>query len=395
MNDNKNKMTVYFHMDCLLHDTGTGLFDGPGSNLLTVWENHPESVERYSNMLSILKKGPIAPYLNWQSGRHASKNEILMFHAPEYIQAVANAERDGLKFFAPATKISRGTSDAAYASAGTTLSAVTSLLEKLNHIAYALIRPPGHHASRNQADGYCFFNNAALAASQALKFGLKRIAILDLDVHHGNGTQEGFYKQKEVLTISVHMAHGPWGVSHPQTGKTDEIGAGEGEGYNMNIPLPLGTGDHGYSTAFDQLVIPALTSYCPELIIVPLGLDANQFDPNGRQTLSMEGFRTLGKKIRNISRKISDDRLLIVQEGGYSVGYTAFCLHAFMEGILETGALLEDPCAYLPENSKCAQQTINEAKSFFEPYWQNYKALSQKEFHQLIKNYVFSGNRFY
>lgn len=141
--------------------------------------------------------------------------------------------------------------------------------------SYALVRPPGHHAQPNQADGYCFLNNAGLAVQSALNSGCGKVAVIDIDVRYGNGTAEGFYHSNKVLTISLHMNHGSWGPSHPQSGTVDELGEGDGFGYNLNIPLPNGTGDKGYDCAMKELVVPAIDKFKPDMIVLVVGQDSS------------------------------------------------------------------------------------------------------------------------
>jgi acetoin utilization deacetylase AcuC-like enzyme len=142
-------------------------------------------------------------------------------------------------------------------------------------LSYALVRPPGHHAQPTQADGYYFLNNAGLAVQLAVESGCKRVAVVDIDVHYGNGTAEGFYERDDVLTISLHMNHGSWGPSHLQTGLHDEVGRGKGLGFNLNVPLPNGTGDKGYEHAMHELVVPAISKFMPEMILLVIGQDSS------------------------------------------------------------------------------------------------------------------------
>ncbi|CAA0841338.1 Histone deacetylase 8 [Striga hermonthica] len=216
------------------------------------------------------------------------------------------------------------------------------ILDGHSRIAYALVRPPGHHAQPSQADGYCFLNNAGLAVQSALSSGLVRKAvIIDIDVHYGNGTAEGFYKSDKVLTVSIHMNHGSWGSSHPQTGMMSELGEGEGFGYNLNVPLPNGTGDKGYVYAMNELVVPAVDKFGPDMMVFVIGQDSSAFDPNGRQCLTMEGYRKIGLIIRELADKHCGGRVLIVQEGGYHMTYSAYCLHATLEELQAPGTKLK------------------------------------------------------
>ena len=177
--------------------------------------------------------------------------------------------------FCTGTFLNPGSWDAALLAAGTTLSAMKHILDRCGKIAYALVRPPGHHAQPTQADGYCFLNNAGLAVQLALDSGCQKVVVIDIDVHYGNGTAEGFYRSNKVLTISLHMNHGTWGPSHRQNGSVDELGEGEGFGYNMNIPLPNGTGDSGYVHAMTKLVLPAVEKFEPDMIVWVVGQDSS------------------------------------------------------------------------------------------------------------------------
>ena len=149
-------------------------------------------------------------------------------------------------------------------------------------IAFCLVRPPGHHASRSSCDGYCFVNNAVLAA-QTLAAAGHRVAVIDFDVHHGNGTQSIFYERADVLCVSMHMNQGAWdeGTAHPETGGADEVGAGDGIGFNLNVPLDMGSADAAHLAAFQEIVVPEVDAFKPTFIVVACGVDGSQMDPNG------------------------------------------------------------------------------------------------------------------
>ncbi|KAA8549954.1 hypothetical protein F0562_001638 [Nyssa sinensis] len=361
-----DRIHVFWHEGMLDHNTGTGVFDtGMNPGFLDVLEKHPENSDRVKNMLSILKRGPISPFISWHLGRPAVLSELFSFHTPEYVNELVEADRDGGKVVCSGTFLNPGSWDAALLAAGTTLSAMKHVLDGCGKISYALIRPPGHHAQPTQADGYCLLNNAGLAVQLALDSGCKKVAVVDIDVHYGNGTAEGFYHSDKVLTISLHMNHGSWGPSHPHNGTVDELGDGEGCGYNLNIPLPNGTGDRGYKYAIIELVVPAVQKFEPDVMVFVVGQDSSAFDPNGRQCLTMEGYREIGKIIRSLADKHSDGRLLIVQEGGYHVTYSAYCLHATLEGVLDLShPLLSDPIAYYPEDEAFSVEVIGSIKQY-------------------------------
>jgi acetoin utilization deacetylase AcuC-like enzyme len=214
------------------------------------------------------------------------------------------------------------------------------------------------------------FSNTALAAETAIRRGVERVAIIDWDVHHGNGTQECFYDRGDVLSCSLHMPHGSWGPAHPQTGSTLEAGIDDGAGYNLNIELAYGSGDTAYAAAMQRVVFPILDHFRPGLILIAVGQDASQFDPNGRQCLSMEGFRRLGELARELADRHCDGRLALIQEGGYGRSYSALCMHATLEGVLATGPLLEDPMGYLPDDETRGDAGIAAARGSMRRYWQ-------------------------
>ena len=331
----------------LKHDPGRGCYEYEASPLIEIDEPHPETADRLINIRSILERGEIAGRLARCEGRHATREEVARFHGPGYIDEVLAAEaRAPVRIDGSGTVVNRGTTDAALAAAGTTLEALGAVLAGDCAAAYAMVRPPGHHAGRETADGSCIFNNVAIAVETALERGLKKVAVIDWDVHHGNGTQSGFYDRSDVLTLSLHMPLGAWGKNHPETGAIDELGEGAGTGFNRNIPLPYGSGDRAYAEAMERLVRPAVRQFEPDLIVVACGQDANQFDPNGRNLLSMTGFRDLGRAVRELAGELCGGRLLLCQEGGYALTYTAFCMYAIAEGILGVEDPMADPLAY-------------------------------------------------
>ena len=343
----KSQLAVFWHPDVLKHDPGRGCYEYEASPLMEVDEPHPETPERIINIRSILQRGDISGQIDWRDGRHATKDEIARFHTAAYIDEVIVAEKNApVRLDGSGTVVNPGSVDAALAAAGTTLEALDAVLAARYLAAYAVVRPPGHHAARTMADGNCIFNNLAIAVESALAAGCARVAVIDWDVHHGNGTQSGFYDRADVLTISMHMPLGAWGPNHPELGTVEEIGTGDGTGRNFNIPLPYGTGDQAYAETMRELVCPAVQAFEPDLIVVACGQDANQFDPNGRNLLSMAGFRELGAIARELAAELCDGRLLLCQEGGYAITYTGFCMYAVAEGILGVAEPMQDPLAY-------------------------------------------------
>ena len=342
----QTELAVFWHPDVLKHDPGSGCYEYEASPLMEVDEPHPETPERIINIRSILQRGDIRDRIRWLDGRHATREEIALFHTAAYIDEVIEAEKNAtVRLDGSGTVVNPGTLDAVFAAAGTTLEALNAVLND-NIAAYALVRPPGHHAARGMADGNCIFNNLAIAVEAAMAAGCRKVAVIDWDVHHGNGTQSGFYDRPDVLTISMHMPLGAWSENHPEEGTVEEIGAGAGMGYNLNIPLPYGSGDQAYANAMDTIVVPAVREFGPDLIVIANGQDGNQFDPNGRNLLSMTGFREFGRVARQLADALCGGRLLLCQEGGYAITYTGFCMYAVAEGILGVEQPMEDPLAY-------------------------------------------------
>ena len=294
-----SELAVFWHDDVLLHDTGAGLFETGPNELLDEPELHPENDVRIRNMRSLLTRGPLAPHLDWRDGRHATEAELALVHDPAYVTSIKRQmAAGGGRLEDGYTVISEHSWRAATAAAGTALAAADAVLEGDTRVSLALVRPPGHHAQPAVADGYCFFNNAALAAERARRAGIERVAVVDWDVHHGNGTQECFYDRRDVLTVSLHMRTGLWSPTHVQTGSPEEVGRDAGQGFNVNVELPVGSGDQAYELAMRRIVAPVLEQFRPGLIVGAGGQDASGFDPNGRQNVSMDGFRAIGAAAR-------------------------------------------------------------------------------------------------
>ena len=233
------------------------------------------------------------------------------------------------------TVVSAGTWPAALSSAGTAIAAVEAVLDGDCLRSYALVRPPGHHAQPARTDGYCMFSNTALAAETALRRGVERVAIIDWDVHHGNGTQECFYDRGDVLSCSLHMPHGSWGAgAPPDRHRRSRPGSATAPGTTSTSSWPTAAATPPTRPPMQRVVAPILDRFRPGLILIAAGQDASQFDPNGRQCLSMNGFRRLGELARELADRHCDGRLALIQEGGYGRSYSALCMHATLEGVL-------------------------------------------------------------
>ncbi len=357
------RMAIFHDARVLAHATGDGFFEAPPSPLLPIIERHPENRERIENMAAVLRDGPLADALDWRTAEAATREDLERLHDEAYIDELAAIPRDATRAFSSTTIFGPDSFDVCCLAAGLAAAAAEHVHRGDGRLAYALVRPPGHHAQPAMADGYCFFNNIGVAIERLRAQGLGRAAVIDWDVHHGNGTQACYYADPDVLTISLHMPHGAWGETHPQTGDLDETGAGAGQGRNLNIPMPYGSGDIAYARVFDEIVAPAVRAHAPEILFIAAGQDANQFDPNGRQLLTMRGFHELGRKARALADACCDGRLVLVQEGGYQLSYAAYCLYATLAGVLDRELELSDPLAYLREDTRAVDALVAELKT--------------------------------
>lgn len=357
-----DRLAVFFDSCVFEHDTGEGFFEAKASPYLPVIETHPENGGRLRNMHGVLQHGPIAAVLDWYQSEAADYSDLKRFHTAAYIDELAAIPKTDSRAFSSTTIFGPGSFDICRKASGLAIAAASHVYLGNGKLAYALIRPPGHHAQPDKADGYCFFNNIGVAIEKLRSRGLKRAAVIDWDVHHGNGTQEGFYQDPDILTISLHMNHGPWGETHPQTGGIDETGSGRGLGKNLNIPMLYGAGDMAYTRVFDEIIRPVVKAHETEVLFIAAGQDANQFDPNGRQLLTMNGFYELGNRARMLADECCNGKLVLVQEGGYAISYAAYCLHATLEGVLKRPLELPDPLAYMQENTDSLDDFISRLK---------------------------------
>ena len=244
--------------------------------------------------------------------------------------------------------------------AGGVIAAGNAILDGRVKNAYALVRPCGHHAEDDRGRGFCIFSNVAIAAKEfLLRKSINRIAIVDWDVHHGNGTESAFYEDSSVLTISLHEDS----LYPYNTGGIDDQGSGEGFGFNINVPLPPGSGGGAYRMAFESIVIPALDRFKPDMILIANGLDASTWDPLGHMMLLSHHYRFMTERLVEASERLCGGRLLAVHEGGYSAGYVPFCGIAIMEalsgedsGVIDPFSKYESAWQDLQDNQKAALQ---------------------------------------
>lgn len=276
---------------------------------------HPERPERLKVIQKMLHESGLLQKCVSLETREATEEEIARVHTKELIEQVKNTAKRDSTYLDADTHASRHSWEAAKLAAGGLLMATDELLAGKLEEAFAFPRPPGHHAERDHAMGFCLFNNVAIAADYALqKYKLKKILILDFDVHHGNGTQHIFEERSDVFYISTHQY--PF---YPGTGAASEKGRGQGEGYTLNIPLRAGSDDEIYHHSFTEFIEPVVTTYNPDFLIVSAGFDAHERDPLGGMEVSKQGFKAMAESIEKMKKACGNIPVLYALEGGYDL----------------------------------------------------------------------------
>ncbi len=263
----------------------------------------------------------------------APDDAIIRVHEPRLLDDLeAIADRGGGWIDAD-TMVGSDSLDVARLAAGAAIAAVDAVLDGPSRRAFVIARPPGHHATPSRSMGFCLLNTGAIAAEHALHRGFIRVAILDWDVHHGNGTQEAFYERSNVLYVSLHRA--PF---YPGTGASWETGAGAGKGLTLNIPLLAGSGDVTYLHQWEGVVVPAIDAFAPELLLVSTGYDAHTDDPLGGMTVTKDGFGAFTRLAIELANRLCGGRLVLILEGGYDPPALACCVADAIE-ILDAGSI--------------------------------------------------------
>ncbi len=301
----------------LAHDTGPG---------------HPEQPARYSAVMDRLHFTGLFDFLPHIDPRLATVEQLALVHTPAYI---ALAEREVKQHHEQLstgdTSISEESFDAALRAAGCVLAATDAVLQATVNNAFCVVRPPGHHASQARGMGFCLFNNVAVAARYAqAQYGLERIAIIDWDVHHGNGTQDVFYEDPSVLFFSTHQH--PW---YPGTGIASETGVGDGVGTTINCPFPAGAGRREILGAFQQVLLPKVKEFRPELIFISAGFDSRVNDPLGQFLLTDEDFVDLTRVLLEAAHQHAGGRVVSLLEGGYNLSGLASASAAHVRALCD------------------------------------------------------------
>jgi len=347
---------IVFSPVCLLHKAG---------------EYHPESPARLrlimrgiedSNLLENERIALIEP-------RAASLHDLRMAHSVQYIKMIRDICKcgGGLLDEETGTAISQGSFLAASFAAGGAIRAVEFVMKGRLKNAFVLCRPPGHHAGYAYADGFCIFNNVALAAKYLInEFSLDGILIFDIDAHHGNGTQEIFYDTDEVLYISLHEDPSEF----PGTGFVNEIGDGRGTGYTVNIPFPYGTSDHAYWRAIKSIVTPIIEQYEPRFILISAGFDGYFRDFIGELSLSAYIYPSIFQIMLDLAHKFSGDRLVAILEGGYRLGFLKKIIPAVISRMAGLEFNLRDDRPKIDLTAqRSAEKIVEEAREIQSRFW--------------------------
>jgi len=295
-------------MDSATPLIGCTIISSPGHRL----PGHPESPQRFAHF-DRLTQDTLGKRIRVFPEQVCALEPILQVHAPDYVKSLEQLCLAGGGFLDYGDTFATPASyRAALTAAGSTLSLLEWVLEAASRTGFALVRPPGHHATQNRAMGFCLLNNIAIAARHARNLGLQRVMIVDFDVHHGNGTQEIFDQDPSVLYVSTHQA----GI-YPGSGAWNDIGTGPGEGYSVNVPLPAGSGDEVFTLVFDEIILPVAASFKPELLLVSAGYDAHWNDPLAGLHLTSAGYYGIARALHQIATEYTGGRSLFVLEGGY------------------------------------------------------------------------------
>lgn len=339
------------------HAFPVGVVDDPVFDRHRSRGHHPERPERLRAARAALDRARLQTIA--VAPRDATEEELLRVHEAAYLDDLARmAGREG--HLDADTYIAADSIAAAWRAAGSACSLVDALLEGRAQRGLALLRPPGHHARPDQAMGFCLLNNIAIAAAHARAHGLRRVAVIDWDVHHGNGTQEMFWEDPSVLYASIHQS-----PCFPGTGDASEMGEGDGLGATVNVPLSAGAGDAEYAAAFERVIVPILDEFRPELVLVSAGFDAHRNDPIAGMRLDPGSFARMTRYLLDVAERHASGRIALVLEGGYDLSG----LEASLLASLRT--LAGEPPSYPSPTAPSAiyDREIERARKLLSEHW--------------------------
>ena len=324
---------------------------------------HPESSQRTAALWRSLERSGLLPQLQQLDPVAATVDQLRRVHTPQLIEYVHQVSlRGGGLLDHGDTYVTAQSFELAQLAAGGCCAAVDAIMSGTADNGFALIRPPGHHAETDRVSGFCLFNNAAAAARQAqVIHGAQRVAIVDYDVHHGNGTQDIFYEDDSVLFVSVHL-YAPY--FYPGIGGMHEIGVGRGRGYTLNVPLPPYVGDRGYRRVFDELIGPRLEAFRPDLLIVSAGFDAHWDDPLASAGLSLRGYADITRRLIGYAQTLCGGRVLFVLEGGYQLDVLTTGVANVLHALLGHDTV-HDPFGRMPQDEADISDLLARLKAHY------------------------------
>ncbi len=320
---------------------------------------HPESPHRMDAVFRAIRAPDLAAKLEVVDPKPAEKEHILLVHWERLYDEVLATRGKERTYLDSDTVASPATAEVAHLAVGSVLTGIDRVMEGKLENAFAFLRPPGHHAKPDKAMGFCFFNNVAVGAMYALKrYQLRRVLVIDFDVHHGNGTQKAFYTSPEVLYLSTHQS-----PHYPGTGGIHETGKDEGEGYTLNVPMPAGMGDREYLRIFREVLVPVGLEYRPELVLVSAGFDAHRDDPLGGMELSSAGYAAITVEILRLAREACGGRTVFALEGGYQLRALEESIAAVLRVL--TGIRAEEA----GDPGSAAEELVKELRAVHGEYW--------------------------
>jgi len=343
---------IIYHTDYLEHETG----------------NHPENKKRLIVTMDFLEKKGVLnrPEIKLFSPEKAAIDTVALNHSMEYIEYVRYVSERGGGMLDPDTVVSDKSFEVALRAVGGAITAAEKIRNGEVNNSFALVRPPGHHATHGHGHGFCIFNNIAILSRYMIKnWGTKRILIVDFDAHHGNGTQDSFYDTPSVLYFGLQQ----WGI-YPGSGWYQEIGEKEGKGYTVNVPLPWGTDDESYLFALRELLYPVADQYNPEFILVSAGFDSHYSDMLTSMNISSVGHGKIMETILDVAKQKCNGKVAVLLEGGYNLNAVPRSIFNVLSHMANLGEILEDSSPKPdPKTREKVNKLVSEIKKVLKPYW--------------------------